>query len=105
MQNLAKYFGITENVTSPTFVIQKRYSITQKKVPDPFLFKKLIHIDAYRLTSSEELKSLDWDDLAKDPENIICIEWPENVKDLIPDDALKLKFDILDNGDREVVLF
>mgnify|MGYP000365573278 CR=1 FL=1 len=39
-KSAAKYFNITDDVTSPTFVIQKEYDIS-----DHNIFKKMIHIE------------------------------------------------------------
>jgi tRNA threonylcarbamoyladenosine biosynthesis protein TsaE len=41
----AEALGVTEHVTSPTFVIQKTYELTNQP------WKQLVHIDAYRLES------------------------------------------------------
>lgn len=76
-QTLAQLLGVAETVQSPTFVVMKRYN-TQHHT-----FKKLIHIDAYRLHSGQELLSLGFNNWKKDPETIIVIEWPEQVGDTI----------------------
>ncbi|MES2216096.1 MAG: tRNA (adenosine(37)-N6)-threonylcarbamoyltransferase complex ATPase subunit type 1 TsaE [Patescibacteria group bacterium] len=72
---IAKELGITDEVTSPTFVIMKQYPITQSSTP----WKKLIHIDAYRLERAEEVQVLGFGELVADPKNLILIEWPENI--------------------------
>jgi tRNA threonylcarbamoyl adenosine modification protein YjeE len=46
VKEVAKIFEIGEEITSPTFVIEKKY-----KIKGNSFFKNLIHIDAYRLTS------------------------------------------------------
>jgi tRNA threonylcarbamoyladenosine biosynthesis protein TsaE len=84
VQNFGKVVGVKDNITSPTFVIMNIYPIDWKG------FKKLIHIDAYRLEKEEELTNLGWQELIEDPENIIFIEWPENVPNLIPKDATRI---------------
>ena len=71
----AQYFGITDDVTSPTFVIQKEYDIQKHSY-----FKKLTHIDAYRLESSADLEYLRWSDTIQEKRNIIFCEWPEMVE-------------------------
>lgn len=78
VQVVAKTFGVTEIVSSPTFVIEKIYQLQGKD------FKRLIHIDAYRLTSSEELLSLGWKEIVADSTNLIFLEWPEHVESIIP---------------------
>ena len=87
VQHAAEYFGITETLTSPTFVILKEYVI-----PKASSFDYLIHIDAYRLQNKEELESLGWKQLVTNPKNIIFLEWPEMVHgiDFPPFTALKL---------------
>jgi len=85
-QGFGKILGVEEPMQSPTFVIMKSYDIDWRG------FKKLIHIDAYRLEKEEELLNLGWEDLLKDPGNIILIEWPENVPGLIPTNAQRIHF-------------
>ncbi len=77
-QSVAETLGVTENLVSPTFVIEKIYELTNQK------FSHLIHIDAYRIESSSELLSLGWQKIISDPKNLILIEWPERVEDIMP---------------------
>ena len=85
-QALGKVMGVEKNMPSPTFVIMKSYEV------DWGGFKKLIHIDAYRLEKEQELLNLGWEKLVNDPENIILIEWPERVPGLIPENARRILF-------------
>src|SRR3989338_172816 len=75
---LARAFGIEEDVTSPTYVIEKIY------IPTKGLFSRLIHIDAYRLESEHDLEVLGWKELLQEPSNLIVLEWPEKVEGAIP---------------------
>jgi tRNA threonylcarbamoyladenosine biosynthesis protein TsaE len=93
VQEVARYFGVEESVTSPTFVIQKNYQLPTTNVQRPTAnFQHLVHIDAYRLKSSHELEVLGWKELIADPGNLILIEWPERVEGAIPDDAVRIRF-------------
>jgi tRNA threonylcarbamoyladenosine biosynthesis protein TsaE len=76
---IAKSLGVEEAVTSPTFVIEKIYELQNQK------FSHLIHIDAYRLESGEELQNLGWQRIISDPKNLILIEWPEKVSSVVPE--------------------
>ena len=76
---IAKSLGVEETVTSPTFVIEKIYELENQK------FSHLIHIDAYRLESGEELLNLGWQRIISDPKNLILIEWPEKVSSVMPE--------------------
>lgn len=90
-------FGVEQTVTSPTFVIEKIY-----KIPNGKNFEYIIHIDAYRLNSGEELKDLGWDEILNNPKNIILIEWPEKIADILPENTRKIEFEFVDENRREV---
>lgn len=93
---VAKILQAKENITSPTFVIEKKY-----KIVHPF-FTKLVHIDAYRLESAEELKKLAWDETLANAKNIVFIEWPENVLEILPKNHMKINFKFISENEREI---
>lgn len=78
-KELAKVLGIEEHITSPTFVLAKEYDLIDQK------FEKLIHIDAYRLEGEEGLEPINFEELLKNQNNLIVLEWPERVEDELPD--------------------
>ncbi len=96
---VAHILGVNVEVTSPTFVIEKVYEITKHK-NRPFV--RLVHIDAYRLASAKEIVSLGWQEIVKDPGNLIFVEWPENIEVVIPDNAIHLHFTFIDESTRTV---
>ncbi len=95
-QSVAKLLGIKEDITSPTYVIEKIYDISYKD------FKRLIHIDAYRLESPKELLTLEWNHIVKDPHNLILIEWPEKVAEILPENHTKICFKFVSENEREI---
>lgn len=95
-KSLARILGVTESITSPTFVIQKTFSVSNN------LFTQLIHIDSYRLDLSAELIHLGWHDLLNQKENLIVVEWPERISDILPNQYILLKFAHVDETTREV---
>lgn len=95
-QAVAKALGVNEGVTSPTFVIEKIYKLSGQ------VFDRLIHIDAYRLESGRELLQLGWHEISSDPKNLIMIEWPERVADILPADLKKINFAFIDEKTREI---
>ncbi|MFA6227363.1 MAG: tRNA (adenosine(37)-N6)-threonylcarbamoyltransferase complex ATPase subunit type 1 TsaE [Candidatus Paceibacterota bacterium] len=95
-QALARILGVNEIVTSPTFVIEKRYTTGSGK------FSSLIHIDAYRLDSSREMLALNWKDISRNPQNLIFIEWPERILDILPENHLKIFFKSISESEREI---
>lgn len=86
IQGLAKGLGIKENVLSPTFLIAKSYKLQAKN------YKLFYHIDAYRLKNSKELLQLEWKEIIANPNNIVAVEWADNVKSIIPKDAPWISF-------------
>lgn len=92
-QHLAKALGITETVNSPTFVIMKQYRCGEGQS-----FEQLVHIDAYRVEDVDEMRVLGFAALLEEKGTIICIEWPENITALIPEDAIKVAIEIVGDG-------
>ncbi len=82
---LARELGITEHITSPTFVIMKTHAI-----PSHTFLRTLIHIDAYRVDDEDEMRVLNFEEILKDPSNLVCLEWPERIPRLIPVNALHI---------------
>lgn len=74
-RGIARGLGIGDRVTSPTFAIVNEYE--GGRLP-------LFHFDMYRLTSSDELFDIGWEDyLARG--GVCAVEWSENVEDALRD--------------------
>ena len=70
-RGLARGLGATDMVTSPTYTIVNEY--LSGRMP-------LFHFDMYRLSSSDDLWDIGWEDYLE--RNGVCaIEWSENVDD------------------------
>lgn len=96
VQELGKPLGVKGSMQSPTFVIMKSYDISYEN------FRKFIHIDAYRLEKPEELLALGWDELLKNPKNLIAIEWAERVEALLPKKCVRVHLKFIDETRREI---
>lgn len=96
---IAELLGIEETVTSPTYVIMKKYTVsplTERKH-----WKSMVHIDAYRLTSYKELEVLEFKKELHNPDQLIIIEWSELVKEALPADMLTIRCDFIDEMTRK----
>ncbi len=93
---MAKTLGINEVVRSPTFIIQKTYKLKNKK------YNQLTHIDAYRFEEGWEAKILELENLFKNPRNLIVIEWPQNLAELLPKNARHASFTFVDESKRKI---
>ncbi|HEY4489042.1 MAG TPA: tRNA (adenosine(37)-N6)-threonylcarbamoyltransferase complex ATPase subunit type 1 TsaE [Candidatus Paceibacterota bacterium] len=96
-QALARALGVTEHVTSPTFVLEKIYEL-----PEGQKFKHLVHIDAYRLEGGSSLAPLGFDGIIKDPGNLVVLEWPERVQDILPTPTHTVTLEVLPNNSRSI---
>ena len=90
-KGIANALGIEENITSPTFAIIKEYA---GELP-------LYHMDVYRLdgdisgTGIEEYFSKD---------GVVVIEWADTIKQHLPEERLDIKFKIVDENKRVLIL-
>ena len=96
MQGIAAALGIHNQITSPTFVIIKSYTLKSSS------YKLLIHIDAYRLENGQELQTLRFQEIISQPTNLVFIEWPERVSDILPKHTQYVYFKFIDDTTREI---
>lgn len=97
IKSFAKALGIKEKVSSPTFVILKKYKIKQKEKTG-----FLIHIDAYRINKVKEILDLGWKEMIKEPNNIILVEWAENIRKVFPRSYFWLNLVHINRGSRGI---
>ena len=93
---LGEYLGVSEIINSPTFVIMKQYELSHE------LFDLLVHIDAYRIEDESEIGPLRLSEIIKRPKTIVCIEWPDLIPSIIPDQAVKVNIEIEQGETRKV---
>lgn len=96
-QQLAHHVGIIAPVASPTFGIMKSYELTNHPNYD-----QLVHIDAYRIESELEVGPLRLEEVFKTPRTLVCVEWPEKIKQFIPDVHIAVSIAIASGEMREV---
>lgn len=76
-RGLARGLGCCGRVTSPTFTIVNEY---EGNIP-------LFHFDMYRLSSSDELFDIGWEDYLERG-GVCAVEWSERVTDALPPDTV-----------------
>lgn len=91
-KGLANALGINESVTSPTFTIIKEY--LDGEMP-------LYHMDVYRLDGNTDGVGIEE---YFNKNGIVVIEWAKTIKDILPDERLDIKFKILDENKRVLVI-
>jgi len=91
IQAFARGMGIKGHLTSPSFVLMKKY-------------KNLYHIDCYRIKNANDVLDLDFKEIISTPKNIVLIEWAEKIKKILPKGTIWIKFKILGENKREIRL-
>ncbi len=90
-KGIANALGITESITSPTFTIIKEYD---GELP-------LYHMDVYRLDGNTDGIGIE-EYFTKG--GVVVIEWADTIKDILPSERLHIKFKIVDENKRILIL-
>ena len=98
LKGFARGLGIKDKILSPTFVILKRFKIKDLR------FKSFYHIDCYRFEKTREILELGFKEIVANPQNIICVEWADRIKKLLPKNSLILKFFFIGKNKRKITL-
>ena len=93
-RGLAQGLGITDPVTSPTYTIVNEY--LSGRIP-------LFHFDMYRLSSSDELFDIGWEDYVNRG-SVCAVEWSENVEDAFYGDEVVVRFEKLGPTTRRITI-
>jgi len=91
VKSFAKRLGIRGRLTSPTFVLMKKY-------------RNLYHIDCYRIKNTKDILELDFKEIISNPLYIIMIEWAERIRKILPKDTVWIKFTITGKTSRKIKL-
>ena len=80
IRGVGEALGAIGNVSSPTFVIARTHKRESGEAP-------MVHVDAYRLGSADELDDLDIDF----PNSIVLVEWGKGMLDGISENLLEVE--------------
>ncbi|MBN1427553.1 MAG: tRNA (adenosine(37)-N6)-threonylcarbamoyltransferase complex ATPase subunit type 1 TsaE [Anaerolineae bacterium] len=96
VRGLARGWGAVEHPTSPTFTLINEYRQTQGS-------QRFYHVDCYRLSGMVDAWTTGLEELFN-PVDVIVIEWPERILDLLPPDRLWIDICDLGNTSRRFTL-
>jgi tRNA threonylcarbamoyl adenosine modification protein YjeE len=88
VRGLVRGLGSPDKVASPTFTISKMYKTEKLTVH---------HFDFYRLPEPG-IMAAELDEVLGNPEDIVIVEWPEVVSDVLPDNRLTITFEQAEDG-------
>lgn len=90
VQGIAKGLGISDHVTSPSFVLISEF----KGRID------LCHIDFYRMEDGSEIEELGIEDYLSKENTVCVIEWAEKMGGLLPEDSIRIKIEPISENER-----
>ena len=92
IKELLSLYGVTDNVTSPTFSIINEYLIDNDEV--------IYHMDLYRVKNIAELENIGFFEYVKSRRTCL-IEWGETIEELI--DSEYNKFTLIEKNNLRVL--
>ncbi|MBL9148557.1 MAG: tRNA (adenosine(37)-N6)-threonylcarbamoyltransferase complex ATPase subunit type 1 TsaE [Phycisphaerae bacterium] len=91
---LAAGLGIDRDaISSPSFVLAMEHEGDAVR---------LVHIDAWRIGSSEELVSIGWDELLRRPKTVIAVEWASKIESALPRERVDVSIEHAGDTERRV---
>lgn len=90
-QGFAKGLGIFRRLPSPTFIIVRRYDISRTR-------NVFYHLDLYRVNSVQEVDELGVNEIFRDSNAYVIIEWAEKLGGLLPDRRTDIHFTMVSDG-------
>ena len=95
-RGIGRGWGTTMRITSPTYTLVNQYP---REKDDLILY----HLDFYRLQSENEVITTGIEDLVE-YDGAMMIEWPQLVKQFLPNDLLNVHLTLLGDAKRNILL-
>ncbi|MGI8765358.1 MAG: tRNA (adenosine(37)-N6)-threonylcarbamoyltransferase complex ATPase subunit type 1 TsaE [Gemmatimonadaceae bacterium] len=94
-QAICRGYGVTQQVTSPTYSIVQEYLAPRSVV---------FHIDLYRLERESDLEQIGWDDIMGS-NALVIVEWPERAGAQLPTNHVPIALDYAPDAPDRRILF
>jgi tRNA threonylcarbamoyladenosine biosynthesis protein TsaE len=95
IKEICRQLDVLDKISSPTFSLVNEYQTSKKE--------KVFHFDFYRITNEEEALDIGIEEYLYN--NDWClIEWPENIENLLPLEAVQIHLSTLENKQRNIQL-
>lgn len=95
ISTLMESLGSEDIVTSPTFALVNQYYTAERE--------PVYHFDFYRINSINEAFDMGYEEYFYSGD-LCLVEWPEKVEQLLPDDTMVVKIEILDENTRRFTI-
>ena len=92
---ILKHLKVKDLVKSPTFSIVNEYLTSDNKI--------IYHFDFFRIKDKIEVINIGFEDYL-DSSNFCFIEWPNRIKNLLPNDINKIKMEYMSEKKRKIII-
>ena len=92
---IMEYLDSADTVTSPTFALVNQYVAGNGE--------RVYHFDFYRINRIEEVYDMGYEEYFYSGD-LCLIEWPELIEDLLPEEAMVVKIDVLSPTSRRFTI-
>ena len=92
---ILKHLKVKDLVKSPTFSIVNEYLTSDNKI--------IYHFDFFRIKDKIEVINIGFEDYL-DSSNYCFIEWPNNIKNLLPNDINKIMMEYVSETKRKIII-
>ena len=92
---IMEHCGSQDTVTSPTFALVNQYYTANQEA--------VYHFDFYRINSIAEAFDMGYEEYFYSGE-LCLVEWPEKIEQLLPDDTMVVRIEILNPTTRKFMI-
>lgn len=92
-RQIAREWGVLDQVSSPTFSLVNEYRNADGEA--------MYHFDFYRIKEEEEALAMGCEDYFFSG-NTCLVEWPEKIPNLMPQDVIRVNLSLLASGKRTI---
>jgi len=92
---ICRALNVVDTISSPTFSLVNEYHTQNDEI--------IFHFDFYRIEKQEEVYDFGYEEYFYS-ENLCLIEWPELIENLLPEDYITIKIEIIDNDSRLITV-
>ena len=93
---ICEELAVKDTVNSPTFSIVNEYETAEGEI--------IYHFDCYRINKIQEALDLGAEEYMYS-DNYCFIEWPENIEQILPENAVNVEIEEMEDGVRMVTIF
>ncbi|AXT55011.1 tRNA (adenosine(37)-N6)-threonylcarbamoyltransferase complex ATPase subunit type 1 TsaE [Aquimarina sp. AD1] len=94
IKEICKQLGVRDTISSPTYSLVNEYQGEENTI---------YHFDFYRIQDEEEAYDIGFEEYL-DTNAWVFIEWPEKISNLLPENSVKIKIELLNDGKRVLFL-